>query len=55
MAMKLLAGAVALALLLGFLVPIALKLQELALGVVMSIGVAMMLVDLAQSLRSKEY
>lgn len=48
------AGVVALILLLGYLVPPVIKLKEVALGVVICIGIAMMLVDLWQSLRSKE-
>ena len=43
-----------LVLVVGFLVPVVLKLKDVALGVVISIGIAMMLVDLAQSLKSKE-
>ena len=38
----------------GFLVPVVLKLKDVALGVVICIGIAMMLVDLLQSLKSKE-
>ena len=54
MLMKLFAGAVALTLLLAYLVPLVVKLEEMALGAVVSVGVVMMLVDLVQSLRSKE-
>lgn len=54
MLMKLFSGAVALALLLAFLVPLVVKLEEVALGAVVSVGVVMMLVDLVQSLRSQE-
>lgn len=54
MAMKLFSAAVALGLLLAYLVPLVVKLEEVALGAVVSVGVVMMLVDLAQSLRSKE-
>ena len=39
---------------LGYLLPPVFKLKEAALGIVISIGVAMMLVDLWQSLRSSE-
>ena len=54
MLMKLFSGAVALALLLAYLVPLVVKLEEVELGVVVAIGVIMMLVDLAQSLREKD-
>ena len=54
MLMKLFAGAVALSLLLAYLVPLVVKLEEEALGAVVSVGVIMMLVDLVQSLRAKE-
>ena len=54
MLMKLFAGAVALSLLLAYLVPLVVKLEEVALGAVVSVGVVMMLVDLVQSLREKD-
>ena len=54
MLMKLFAGAVALTLLLAYLVPLVDKLEEMALGAVVSVGVVMMLVDLVQSLRAKD-
>lgn len=54
MLMKLFSGAVALTLLLAFVVPMVVKLEELALGAVVSVGLVMMLVDLVQSLRTKE-
>ena len=54
MLMKLFSGAVALALLLAYVVPLVVKLEEVELGVVVAIGVIMMLVDLAQSLRAKD-
>jgi len=54
MAIKLLAGAVALALMLAFLLPYIIKMQDVALGAVMLAGLAMMVVDLWQSLRSKD-
>jgi len=37
-----------------FLVPPVLKLKDVALGVVIAIGVVMMLIDLWQSLQAKE-
>jgi hypothetical protein len=54
MPLKLLAAVVAVVLLLAFLVPIAWKLKEVSLAVVMLIGVVMALVDLAQSLKKPD-
>lgn len=54
MAFKILAGIVAAALFLGYIAPVVLKLKDTALWGVALIGVAMMLVDLWQSWRSKE-
>ena len=54
MAVKLLAGAVAVILMLGYLLPPVFKLKDVALGVVICIGISMMLVDLLQSLKSKD-
>jgi len=54
MAFKIVAGIVAIVLLLAFVAPPVVKLQDLALGAVILIGVAMMLVDLWQSLQSKD-
>lgn len=54
MLLKLFSGAVALGLLLAFVVPLVVKLEEVALGVVVSAGVIMVLVDLVQSLRAKD-
>jgi hypothetical protein len=51
MFVKLFSAIVALVLFFGYLVPVALKLKELSLTVVMLIGVVMMLVDLWQSLQ----
>ena len=54
MAFKILAGIIATILVLAFLAPPVLKLQDVALGAVILIGFVMMLVDLWQSLRSKD-
>lgn len=54
MAFKIFAGVVALVLLGAFLVPYVLKLKELELGIVIGAGIVMMLVDLWQSLGSKD-
>lgn len=54
MAVKIAAGLVAVILILGYLLPPVFKLKEVALGVVICIGIAMMLVDLWQSLQSKD-
>lgn len=54
MLIKYFAGAVAVILLVAYLLPVVLKLKDMALGAVIAIGIAMMLVDLLQSLKSKE-
>ena len=54
MPLKIFSAVVAFALLLSFLLPMALKLKEASLAVVMGIGLAMMLVDAWQSLREKD-
>jgi hypothetical protein len=54
MALKIFCGTVATILLLAYLLPLVIKLKELSLGVVMLIGITMMLVDLWQSLQTRE-
>ena len=54
MVVKLVSALIAVGLLLAFLIPIGWKLKEVSLAIVMAIGVVMMLVDLAQSLKGKE-
>lgn len=54
MAFKILAGIVAVVLLAGYLIAPVFKLREVALGIVVAVGLAMMLVDLWQSLKSKD-
>ena len=54
MLIKYIAAVVAVVLVLCFLVPPVLKLKDIALGVVISIGIAMMLADLWQSLQKEE-
>lgn len=54
MYLKILAGIVAAGLLIAFIGPVVVKLKEISLIVVAGIGVGMMLVDLWQSLRSKD-
>lgn len=54
MAMKIVAAVVAVALMLAYLLPYILKMQDVALGVVLLAGIAMMAVDLWQSLQSKD-
>jgi hypothetical protein len=51
---KIIAGLVAAALVLVYMAPVVLKLQDTALWVVAGIGIVMMLVDLWQSLQSKD-
>jgi hypothetical protein len=52
--LKSIAGLIAVALVLIYLSPVVLRLREPALTVVVLIGVVMMLVDLWQSLQSKD-
>jgi len=54
MALKILAGILAVTLLLIYLSPVVLKLKDPALTIVALAGITMMLVDLWQSLKSKE-
>jgi len=54
MALKIVAGIIAIVLLLAFVAPPVVKLQDVALSAVIAIGVVMMLVDLWQSLQSKD-
>lgn len=54
MGVKIVAGLVAVILVLGYLLPPMFKLKDVALGVVICIGIAMMLVDLWQSAKSKD-
>ena len=52
MPIKIAAGVLAVLLLLAYLLPIAWKLKDASLWIVIGIGIAMMLVDLVQSLRN---
>lgn len=54
MPVKIFAALVAILLVFAYLVPIVLKLKELALGAVIAIGIAMMLIDAWQSLRERD-
>jgi hypothetical protein len=54
MALKIFAGLVAVALMLAYLLPLVIKLKEPSLYAVIGIALAMMLVDLVQSLKSRE-
>ncbi|MDA0983357.1 MAG: hypothetical protein O3A06_10070 [Proteobacteria bacterium] len=54
MPIKILAAVVAVTLVLSFLIPVVLKLKDVALGMVILAGIVMMLLDLWQSLQSKE-
>jgi hypothetical protein len=54
MPFKVLASIVAAALLVIFIGPVVLKLKDIALSAVALIGVTLMVVDILQSLRSKE-
>ena len=52
--LKIFAGAVAVVLMIAYLAPVVLKLRDPALTIVVLIGLAMMVVDLWQSLKSKD-
>jgi hypothetical protein len=54
MILKIVAGLIAVALVLIYLAPPVYKLREIELGVVVSIGVLLMLIDLWQSLRKED-
>lgn len=54
MALKIFSGILAIALMLVYLAPVVLKLMQPALTTVVLIGIIMMLVDLWQSLQSKD-
>lgn len=54
MPIKIFAAAAAVVLMLGFLTPVVLKLKDIELGVIILIGIIMMLIDLWQSLQSKD-
>lgn len=54
MTIKIVAGIVAAALLILFVGPVVIKLKDVALGVVVLVGLTMMIVDILQDLRSKD-
>ena len=54
MALKIFAGVVGVVLLLVYVAPVVLKLKDIPLWCVAVLGIGMMLVDLWQSLQSKE-
>ena len=54
MALKIFAGLIAIALAIAFLAPPIVKLKDVMLIIVVLIGVVMMVIDVGQSLRSKE-
>lgn len=54
MSPKILAGILSAALLIAYISPVVVKLKDVALTVVATIGLAMMLYDLWQSLREKD-
>jgi hypothetical protein len=54
MIMKIVAGLIAIVLMVAYLVPPAIKLKDLALSIVIVIGVALMLLDLWESLWERE-
>ena len=54
MPIKIFAAVVAVVLMTGFVIPVAFKLKEIPLAVMILIGIAMMLIDLVQSLKAKD-
>lgn len=54
MIMKIVSGLIAVVLVVAYLVPPAIKLKDLALAIVIVIGVALMLLDLWQSLWERD-
>ncbi len=54
MIIKVLAGLVAVVLVIAYLTPPVYKLKEIELGVVVLIGIALMLVDLVHSMRKED-
>ena len=54
MVVKIIAGIIALTLMIAFVLPPALKLKDAALTIVIALGVLLMLIDLWQSLREKD-
>jgi len=54
MGIKIVSALVAVVLFLGFLGPYVVKMQDLALGIVVIAGLAMMAIDLWQSIQSKD-
>ena len=54
MGLKIFAGIVAVVLMLAYVLPLVIKLKEVSLVVVIGIALTMMLVDLMQSLKSRE-
>ena len=54
MIMKIVAGLIAIVLMFAYLIPPAIKLKDLALAIVIVIGVALMLIDLWQSIWERD-
>ncbi len=54
MAYKLVAGIIAAALMIAYMAPVVWRLQDVALWIVAGTGTRMMLIDLWQSLKSKD-
>ena len=54
MGIKVAAAVVAVILMFGYLLALAIKLKEIDLGIVIAIGLAMMVIDLWQSFKSKD-
>ena len=55
MAWKLLTGVIAVVLMIAYVLPLAIKLKELSLAVVVLIGIVMMLIDMYQTMKSSDH
>lgn len=51
---KILFGVIGVVLMTAFLLPVVFKLKEVSLGIVIVLGLALMIVDMVQSLRSND-
>lgn len=51
---KILFGVIGVVLMAAFLLPVVLKLKEVSLGIVIVLGLALMIIDMVQSLRSND-
>lgn len=55
MAWKLVTGVIAVLLMISYVLPLAIKLKEISLAVVVLIGIVMMLIDMYQTMKSSDH